>query len=69
MIFHNDITNTVSMEVPSKPCQTSKIELLAKIVNNFESSTVSAKRSVLDVSSVLITLLYKHRRKSFKVKV
>ena len=69
MIFHNDITNTVSMEVPSKPCQTSKMELLAKIVNNFESSTVSAKRSVLDVSRVLITLLYKHRRKSFKVKV
>ena len=69
MIFHNDITNTVSMEVPSKPCQTSKIALLAKIVNNFESSTVSAKRSVLDVSRVLITLLYKHRQKSFKVKV
>ena len=32
-----------------KPCQTSKMELFVKIVNDFEPLTVSPKSSILDV--------------------
>ena len=36
-------------EAYSEPCQTSKIELFAKIVNGFQPLTIFAKSSVLDV--------------------
>ena len=36
-------------EAYSEPCQTSKIESFAKIVNGFMPLTIFAKRSILDV--------------------
>ena len=36
-------------EVYSEPCQPSKMECLAKIVNSFQSLTIFAKISILDV--------------------
>ena len=36
-------------EPHSEPCQTLKMELFAKIVNGFQTLTVFAKSSILDV--------------------
>ena len=36
-------------EPHSEPCQTFKMELFAKIVNGFQTLTVFAKSSILDV--------------------
>ena len=41
----------------SKPCQTSKMELSAKIVNGFQSLTIFAKSSILDFDRLLNTPL------------
>ena len=36
-------------EAYSEPCQTSKMERFAKIINSFQPLTTFAKRSILDV--------------------
>ena len=43
---HNDEHNT---EAYSKPCEASKMECLAKIVNGWKPSAIFAKRSILDI--------------------
>ena len=40
----------------SEPCQLSKIQLYAKIVNGFEPLTIFAQNSVLDVRIFLFTV-------------
>ena len=40
---------TAHLEVYSEPCQMSKMELFAKIVNDWKPLTISAKSSFLDV--------------------
>ena len=40
---------TLNSEAYSEPCQTSKVEIFAKIVNGFCQLTIFSKRSILDV--------------------
>ena len=46
----------------SEPCQASKMKLLVKIVNNFQSFTIFAKHSILDVweGSEYVSVQYKY---------
>ena len=42
------MTLTLTPEAYSDPCQTSKIERFAKIVNDWKPLTIFAKHSILD---------------------
>ena len=48
--INQSINQFVNSEAYSEPCQISKIVRFAKIVNSFQSLTIFAKRSILDVS-------------------
>ena len=44
------VTETGIREAHSEPCQGTKMERFAKIVDDFQMLTIVAKRSILDVS-------------------
>ena len=48
--INQSINQFVNSEAYSEPCQIAKIVRFAKIVNSFQSLTIFAKRSILDVS-------------------
>ena len=50
--FSGSVTNTYLKAIPksySELCQISKTELFTEMINNLQSLTISAKRSILDV--------------------